>query len=108
VRREAPTAWTLVLGECRAGQRRYADTQRGENYQRVLAHLGEGTHETPGAYERTLGDYLTPTRPGRMMDVVNTVTRDAGFDTAEWGVSRLLSMVVNIEREANQRSTPDA
>mgnify|MGYP000459246688 CR=1 FL=1 len=97
-----------MCNECRAGQRRFEGTERGDAYQHHLAFLGEGNHEDHGAYERTLGDYLTPTRPGRMMDVVNTVTRDAGFDTAEWGVSRLLSMVVNIEREANARPEPDA
>lgn len=98
----------MACRECRAGQRRYAGTQRGESYQTHLAFLGEGDHADLSVYERTLGDLVDPTRPGRFIDVVNTVTRDAGLDAKDWGVQRLLSMVVNIEREANQRPSPDS
>lgn len=74
-------------------------TDRGENYQQLLAHHGEGSHEDPGIYERRLGDLLDPSRPGRMVDVVNAVTRETGIDATEWGVERLLGMVMQVEQE---------
>jgi hypothetical protein len=103
VRRECPTAWDRTLRECRAGLRRYTGADHAEHYQRILAFDGEGSWEEPDTYERTLGDLIDPTRPGRMQDVVNAVSRDVGTDTAEWGVARLLSALVPIRQEAEQR-----
>jgi len=97
-RRSIPTAWRLLLGECRAGLRRYAGTERGEAYQKILAHGGEGDYAEPSIYERTLGDLLSPVRPGRMVDCVNAVTRETGVDAADWRVSRMLSMLAGIEQ----------
>jgi hypothetical protein len=83
--------------------RRYAGSDRADHYQRILAHDGEGSWDEPATYERTLADLIDPTRPGRMQDVVNAVSRDVGTDTAEWGAARLLSALVPIQREAEQR-----
>lgn len=99
-----PTAWRLVLGECRAGHRRYVGLSAGSNYQKILAWSGEGSFEDPGAFERPLGDFLTPTRSGSMLSVVNAVTRDVGLDASDWRVDRLLSMVAALEQEAQQRA----
>lgn len=106
-RTDAPTAWDLLNREARAGQRRYSGLDRAEHYQRLGANLGEGDFSDVSTYQRTLGDLVDPRRPGRMIDVINTVSRDVGDDCKEWSVARLLSMVINIEQEQQQPS-PDA
>lgn len=97
-RRGCPTAWELSLRECRAGLRRHAGTDLGDQYQKVLAHGGEGDYSEPSLWERTLGDILSPTRPGRMVDVVNVVTRETGIDAETWRYDRLLSMLAQVEQ----------
>lgn len=81
-----------MLGECRAGLRRYPNTDVGERYATVIAHVGDPDHADPEVWERTLGDFLDPTRPGNMMDVTNRVSQLLGSDAAEWRVDRLLRM----------------
>ena len=98
VRRQCPTAWDTLLGEVRAGHRRFVDTDHGDNYQTILAHLGEGEYEDPAIYERTLTDLITPTRPGTTTQVVNAVSSEISADAAAWRLQRLLSMVATIEQ----------
>jgi len=83
------------MGECRAGLRRYAETDRGDRYQTVLAWDGEGDAAPPKPHERLYGDYIDPTRPGRMMDVVNHTSQLLGRDTAAWSVERHLRMLAS-------------
>jgi len=94
-----PTAWQLLLGEVRAGHRRYAGTDRGDNYQRVLAHYGEGEYADPEPYERTLGDYVLPFRPVSVTTMCNVVTLESDANAEAWRLPRILSMV----RTINQR-----
>jgi len=98
-----PTAWRLLLGEVRAGQRRHTGTDLGDHYGSLLAHLGEGDYTPPKLYERTLGDILHPARPGRAVDVVNAASREVGTDVAGWRFERVLSMHAAIDAEAAQR-----
>jgi len=46
---------------------------------------------------------VDPTRPARVVDVVNAVSRELGNDVADWRIDRLLGMVATIEREARER-----
>lgn len=89
----------MLLREARAGLRRHTGAPRGEHYQELLAHLGEGDHADPKPFERTLGDLIDPTRPGRVMDICNAVTRKAKMDAAEWRVDRILSMVATLQND---------
>jgi len=71
----------------------------------MLAHLGEGDYEPPAAHERTLGDLLDPTRPGRPTDMVNAVSREMRTDVADWRLDRVLSMLRQLDNEsAEQRA----
>lgn len=79
--------------------RRYPNTEPGENFGRVLAHIGDGDdYADPTVMERTLGDYLDPTRTGCLTDIVNRVSQVVGADVQEWRVDRLLRMVAGVEQ----------
>lgn len=71
----------------------------GENYQSVLAHFGEGTHRDPTLWDRTLGDLVTPSRPGGVVSIVNAATRESGTDAADWSIRRLVQLVATLERQ---------
>jgi len=86
------------MGECRAGLRRHSGTDRGDRYQRILAHHGTGNADDPEVYERTLGDLVTPTRPTGPTDVVNAVVLETAADAETWRLERLLSMVATINQ----------
>lgn len=99
----------MTLREARAGIRRWPETDIGEQYSRVVAHVGEGVYEPPGVAGRTLGDMVDPTRPGRVTDLVNAVSRELGSDAKGWRYDRLVSMGAQLEREAQERdAAPDA
>lgn len=85
--------------------RRYSGTQQGEHYRQLLNFGTEQNVTDPKNHERTLGDLLDPLRPGRMTDLVNSVTRETGIDAATWRVDRLLRMVASIEYAAAQQQT---
>ena len=77
----------------------------GDRYQRVLAFSADGgidDYAAPDLHERTLGDLIAPTRPGRMVDVVNMVRREVPGDPTAWSVYEFLSMVAMLERERQQ------
>lgn len=93
-----------MKGECKAGLRRHAGQQWGDQFRTILNHGTEENVENPGVYERTIGDLLDPYRTGSAMHVVNAVSREMGVDAASWRVDRLLSMVAGLEREAARRS----
>lgn len=78
--------------------RRYADTERGEQYATVLGRLGEGDTAPPGLAGRTLGDYLHPFRPASPTTIVNTVSQSIGGDAAGWRFERSLAFVDGLER----------
>lgn len=99
-----PTAWELLLAETRAGLRRYAGTDIGEAYQSAGAHFGTGDFSDPNPIQRTLGDYVDPTRPGSVRWVVNAVSREVGADAKDWDVARLVEMVGQIARERRART----
>jgi len=102
VRQTIPTAWRLLLNECRAGHRRWAGTQTGENYQTVLALFGEGDYSTPRIYERTMGDLIDPTRPHTTTNVVNIVSSEISGDAASWRFDRLLDMVATVDKRGTK------
>lgn len=81
----------------------YAGSERGERYMTILAHGGEGDHGTPGVWERTIGDLIDPSRPGSIMAVVNSVSREVGRDVQGWRVDRLVSMYAGLVQESRER-----
>lgn len=85
------------------GLRRYSGTELGDQYRRVLAFGADENPGDPRTYERTLGDLLDPLRPGRVVDIVNAVTRETGVDAEGWRIDRLLSMVAGLEADAAAR-----
>lgn len=82
----------------RAGLRWYVGTDPGNNYRAILAHGTEHAPEDPGVYRRSVGDYLDPTRPGRVIDLVNAVTLETGIDAERWRWDRIVSMVAGLEQ----------
>jgi len=102
-RRAIPTAWRLLLGEVRAGHRQHVGTDRGDQFQKIMAHGGEGDYSDPSVYQRTLGDLIDPTRSGGFMQIVNAVTREVGSDVSEWPLNRLLNMVGGMEQTQSPR-----
>lgn len=82
-----------MLGECRAGQRRYTGSDIGEQYAHKLAFEGEGDATPPKPHERPLGDILLPSRPGTATDLVNQASQVAGTDAKAWRFDRVIRMV---------------
>jgi len=97
------TAWNLLIGEARAGVRRWPGTDVGERYAQHIAYAGSPDHADPLSVERTLGDLLDPTRPTRVLDLVNAVSREVGRDVAGWNLGRVWSLYGQMEREARER-----
>lgn len=81
----------------REGHRRYAGTDPGDEYQRVLAHEGTGDATNPSAYQRPLGDFVDPSRGSSIIHLVNVVTERTGLDAATWRFDRLASMARTLE-----------
>lgn len=106
-KQSCPTAWRFLQGEARAGIRWYAGTDLGERYSRVIATYGEGDYSEPATAERTLSDLVSPLRSGRVMDVVNQVSREVGGDVAGWSFDRILSLYGGLEAEARERDQPE-
>lgn len=75
----------------------YAHTPRGENYQTIVAHGGEGDHAMPGLADRLIGDLLSPVRSGSVIEGVTAIRRD-GMDPMDWSVAEVLAMVRSIEQ----------
>jgi hypothetical protein len=98
------------LAECRAGLRRWAGTDYGDRYGRLLSHVGDPSHADPSVGERSLGDYLDPSRPGGATALVNAASRECGTDAAAWRWARLVTFVASLERERREQSQqlPDA
>lgn len=86
-----------MIAECRAGMRRYAGTDRGEEYSVILGRLGEGDTSPPGVAGRTLGDYLHPHRAASPTTIVNTVSQAIGGDAAPWRFERSIRFVAGLE-----------
>ena len=82
--------------------RQFEGTELGDEYRRQLAFRADGDISDVSAYQRTLGDLLDPARPGRIVDVVNAVTRHSGIDAGEWPINRVWSMLESIEVQAAQ------
>ena len=101
-RRDCPTAWGLLLGEIRAGHRRFVGVQRGDNYQRLLAHFGEGSYDDPEAHGRTLTGLISPLCPGRVESMVNVVSIELSADAGDWSVPRILSMIATLQGRGRQ------
>lgn len=58
----------------------------------------------PRPDERTVGDLVSPVRPGaRAVDAVNAASRAVGRDVADWPVDRLLAMLATLDAEARAR-----
>ena len=72
----------------------------------MLAWAAQEAPRTPRTAERTLGDLLHPSRPGRPTHVVNAVSREVSADVAPWRWERVLSFYAALEREAAEQ--PDA
>lgn len=87
---------------------RAPNTPRGGHYQDLVAVRGEGPNHMPGPHERRLGDLLDPRLPGRMVDLVNGVTRQVGMDAAAWRLDRLLHMAAALAQEPDRPPMPDA
>lgn len=83
----------------RAGLRRYAGTDYGDSYGRVLSWAGAPETADPSVSERTVGDYLDPQRPGSATTLVNTVSRVCGVDAAGWTWPRIVNMAAGVEQE---------
>jgi len=96
----------LLLSECRAGLRWYSGSDMGDEFARTLAWGGEGDATAPGIGERTLAEYVDPSRTSSMVAVVNLVSEEMGMDVAGWDVSRLLAMAMVVEREREERDHP--
>lgn len=96
-----------MLGETRAGLRRWTGTPQGDSYQTLLAHLGEGDYADPSPHERLLGDLVDPTRTGGVMAVANAASREVRVDAAAWPLDRLLGMVAAIEAEPDRPPMPE-
>lgn len=102
-RRDIPAVWEDVNAEVRAGRRRYGETDPGERFANTGWFEGEGDFSPPGVRDRTLGDWLDPTRPGRTVDIVNAVSREVGSDVAGWRFTRTLEFFAAVEQATRQR-----
>lgn len=101
-----PTALQRIEAEARAGLRWYAGTDHGDAYARLLSHAVGPDAAAVEVADRSLGDYLTPTRPGRILHLVNAVSADLGTDAADWSVERILSYAAELDRR-EQPDPPD-
>jgi len=83
--------------------RRWPGTDLGDRYGRLIATAGSPDHADPTSTERTLGDLVDPTRPGGIMPIVNSASREVGRDVASWSMQRIWGLYAQIEAEARER-----
>ena len=91
------------MAELKAGMRRFGDTELGGQYQRVMAHHGEGDASIPPVATRTLGDVLDPYRAAEPTGIVNAVSQSVSMDAAAWSWHRLLNYYGQLEQDSRQR-----
>lgn len=99
-----PTVLRLLEAEARAGLRWYAGSDVGDQYAKLLSHAVGPDAAAVSLSDRTLGDLVDPTRPGRMLSLVNAVSADIGTDAAGWTVDRLLAYAATLEQRDRERS----
>jgi len=102
-----PTVIDLLEREARAGLRWYAGSEIGDRYAKLLSHAVGPDAAAVSLSDRTLGDLVDPTRPTRMLHLVNAVSADIGTDAAGWTVDRLLAYAAELEQRERARSDTD-
>lgn len=88
--------------EARAGIRRHSGSDVGTEYQRWVAHYGEGEARDPDVSERTLGDFLDPYRSASVVECVNLAAREVGPCVESWPVGRVVGLVGGVVRERRE------